>query len=176
MFTVGTDGRRYRWSVRRLGSARVLDRGTSGSSNLAVAVRLGRSGVAMLTVRVGHRRYTTPFAVQGRRRERVLVVLPEATWQARNPLETDGDGYPDRLPEDAGVSLARPYAGSGLPPGFAGDPSAVLRFLDRERLRYDITTDVALATSRGRLDRYSGILYVGAPRFSPVSTQRLLRA
>jgi hypothetical protein len=174
-FTVGTDGRRYRWSVRRLGSARVLDRGTSGSSRLAVAVRLRRSGAAMLTVRVGHHSHTTPFAVQARRHERVLVVLPDATWQARNPLETDGDGYPDRLPQDSRVSLVRPYAGSGLPPGFAGDPSAVLRFLDRERLRYDITTDVALATSRERLDRYSGILYVGAPRFSPVRTQRLLR-
>jgi hypothetical protein len=106
----------------------------------------------------------------------VLVVLPDATWQARNRLETDGDGYPDRLPEDPRVSLLRPYAGSGLPPGFAGDPSGVLLFLDRERLRYDITTDVALATSRGRLDRYSGILYAGVPRFSPFRTQRLLRA
>ena len=174
-FTVGTDGRRYRWSVRRLGSARVLDRGTSGSPNLAVAVRLRRSGVAMLTLRVGHHRHTRPVAVQGRRHERVLVVLPEATWQARNPLETNGDGYPDRLPEDSRVSLLRPYAGSGLLPGFAGDPSAVLRFLDRERLRYDITTDVALATSGRPLERYSGILYAGAPRFSPFRTQRLLR-
>lgn len=175
-FTVGTDGRRYRWSVRRLGSARVLDRGTRGSPKLAVAVRLGRSGVAMLTVRVGRHRHTRPFAVQGRRHERVLVVLPDATWQARNRLETDGDGYPDWLPEDPRVSLLRPYAGSGLPPGFAGDPSGVLLFLDRERLRYDITTDVALATKPGRLGRYSGILYAGAPRFSPFRTQRLLRA
>jgi FlgD Ig-like domain len=174
-FTVATDGRRYRWSVRRLGSARVLERGSRGSPRLAVPVRLRRSGVAMLTVRVGRRRHTRPFAVQGRRRERVLVVLPDATWQARNRLETDGDGYPDRLPEDPRVSHLRPYAGSGLPPGFAGDPSGVLLFLDRERLRYDITTDVALATSRGRLARYSGILYAGAPRFSPFRTQRLLR-
>jgi hypothetical protein len=175
-FTVGTDGRRYRWSVRRLGSRRVLDRGAKGSSRLAVRVGLGRSGVAMLTVRVGRHRHTRPFAVQGRRHERVLVVLPDATWQARNPLETDGDGYPDLLPEDSRVSLLRPYAGTGLPPGFAGDQSAVLRFLDREGLRFDITTDIALATSRGGLGRYSGILYAGAPRFSPFRTQRLLRA
>jgi hypothetical protein len=175
-FAVGTDGRRYRWSVRRLGSRRVLDRGTKGSSTLAVRVPSGRSGIAILTVRVGTHRYARPFAVQGRRHERVLVVLPDATWQARNRLESNGDGYPDLLPEDAQVSLERPYAGSGLPPGFAGDQSGVLLFLDRERLRYEITTDVALATSGGRLGRYSGILYAGAPRFSPFRTQRLLRA
>ena len=69
-----------------------------------------RSGVAMLTVRVGQHRHTTPFAVQGRRHERVLVVLPDATWQARNRLETNGDGYPDLLPEDS-----------------AGEPAAAVR-------------------------------------------------
>jgi hypothetical protein len=176
MFTVGTDGRRYRWSVRRLGSRRVLDRGRKGSSKLTVRVRLGRSGVAMLTVRVGRHRHTRPVAVQGRRHEKVLVVLPEATWQARNRLEDNGDGYPDVLPEDPQVSLLRPYAGNGLPPGFAGDQSGLLLFLDRERLRYDITTDVALA-SRGapRLDRYTGILYAGPPRFSPIGVVQMLR-
>jgi hypothetical protein len=175
-FTIGTDGRRYRWSLRRLGSQRVLDRGTKGSSTLAVPVRLGRSGVVMLTVRVGGHRHTRPFPVQGRRHEKVLVVLPDATWQARNRLESNGDGYPDLLPEDPQVSLLRPYAGSGLPPGFAGDQSGVLLFLDRERLRYDITTDVALVARRTpRLDRYTGILYAGPPRFSPVRVQQMLR-
>ena len=84
-------------------------------------------------------------------------MLPDATWQARNRLEANGDGYPDLLPEDAEVTLRRPYAGDGLPPGFAGDQSAVLRFLDRERLRYELTTDLALASRDvPRLDRYTG--------------------
>ena len=66
------------------------------------------------------------------------------------------------------MTLLRPYAGDGLPPGFAGDQSGVLRFLDRERLRYDITTDVALAAPGAPpLGRYAGVLYAGAPRFSP---------
>lgn len=130
----------------------------------------------MLTLRVARHRYTTPFAVQGRRRQRVLVVLPDATWQARNRLEVNGDGYPDLLPEDAEVTLRRPYAGDGLPPGFAGDQSGVLRFLDRERFRYELTTDIALASRDvPRLDRYRGILYAGPPRFSPIRTQQRLR-
>jgi N,N-dimethylformamidase beta subunit-like protein/flagellar hook capping protein FlgD len=176
-FAVSADGRRYRWSMRRLGSGRVLERGSGRSGTLAVPVRSARSGVAVLSVRVGVRRHLTPFAVQGRRRAKVLMVLPDATWQARNRLETDGDGYPDLLPEDRRVTLLRPYAGDGLPPGFAGDQSGLLRFLDRERLRYDITTDVALASPAApSLDPYTGVLYAGPPRFAPVRTQGLLRA
>jgi hypothetical protein len=175
-FAVQADGRRYRWSVRRLGRGRALARGSSRSATLGVPVRIARSGVAVLTVRIGSRRHTVPFAVQARRRAGTLIVLPDATWQARNRLETDGDGYPDLLPEDRRVSLARPYAGNGLPPGFAGDQSALLRFVDGQAQRYDITTDVALAGVDGAaLERYSGILYAGAPRFSPVPVQRLLR-
>jgi N,N-dimethylformamidase beta subunit-like protein/flagellar hook capping protein FlgD len=176
-FAVKADGRRYRWSIRRLGTRRVLRRGSSRAGLLTVPVRFARSGVAVLTVRVGSRRHTTPVAVQARRRAKVLVVLPDATWQARNRLEANGDGYPDLLPEDPRVTLMRPYAGDGLPPGFAGDQSGVLRFLDREGSRYDITTDVALAAPGGRsLGRYSGVLYAGAPRFSPARVQGLLRA
>jgi hypothetical protein len=176
-FAVQADGRRYRWSMRRLGSQRVLDRGSSRAGTLTVPVRSARSGVAMLTFRVGSHRHVRPVPIQARRRESVLVVLPEATWQARNPLETNGDGYPDVLPEDPRVSLLRPYAGAGLPPGFAGDVSGALRFLDGDRRRYDLTTDVALAgPGVAPLGRYTGILYAGAPRFSPVRVQALLRS
>jgi FlgD Ig-like domain len=175
-FVVHADGRRYRWNVRRLGGRRPLARGSSRSQRLEVPARLKRAGVAMLTVRVGRHRYTTPFAVQGRQRQRVLVVLPDATWQARNRLEVNGDGYPDLLPEDTEVPLLRPYAHDGSPPGFAGDQSGVLRFLDREQFRYELTTDVALATRDvPRLDRYRGILYAGPPRFSPIRAQQRLR-
>jgi len=176
-FAVHADGRRYRWSVRRLGTRRAIRRGSATSGSLAVPVRFRRSGVAVLTVRVGSRRHTTPVAVQARRRAKVLVVLPDASWQARNRLEANGDGYPDLLPEDPQVTLRRPYAGDGLPPGFAGDQSGVLRFLDAEGLRYDITTDVALAAPGApQLGRYAGVLYAGAPRFSPTRVQGLLRA
>ena len=142
-FTVAADGRRYRWSVRRLGATRPVARGSDRSEALSVRAPRGRSGVAILTVRVGAHRYTTPFGVRSHRSERVLVLLPEATWQARNQLESNGDGYPDVLPEDPRVSVRRAYARNGLPTGFAGDQSALLRFLDRERLRYDIATDLA---------------------------------
>ncbi len=175
-FTVAADGRRYRWSVRRLGARRPVARGSRRSRTLVVRAPRGRSGVALLTVRVGAHRYTTPFAVEGARNERVLVVLPAASWQARNRLEHDGDGYPDVLPAERRVSVRRPFAGDGMPPGFQTDESNLLGFLDRERLRYEITTDLLLAQPGGpRIDRYSGVLFAGAPRFAPRRVQRLLR-
>ena len=176
-FDVDADGRRYRWHVRRLGSGRVVDRGSSRETSIAARAPRGRSGVALLTVRVGSHRYTTPFVVRGERRRRVLVVLPATTWQARNPLEADGDGYPDLLPEDRSVSTRRAFAHDGLPPGFVPDQSGVLRFLDRERLRYDLTTDLALSTGTrpGDLERYTGVLFAGAPRFASYAVVAVLR-
>jgi FlgD Ig-like domain len=174
-FRVLTDGRRYRWSVRRLGRARVLARGSSRRETLTVRAPRGTSGVALLTVRVGSHRYTTPLAVQARRRTRVLVVLPAAAWQARNPLEADGDGYADLLPVERQVGSRRPFAGSGMPPGFLPDQAAVLQFLRSQRYRYDLTTDLGLAQDPGVLDQYRGMLFVGAPRFAPGQVVEALR-
>ena len=174
-FRVLADGRRYRWSVRRLGRARILGRGSSRRETLTVRAPRGRSGVALLTVRVGAHRYSTPFAVQANRHQRVLVVLPAATWQARNPLEADGDGYADVLPAVREVGLRRPFAGSGMPPGFMPDQAAVLQFLRSERERFDLTTDLALAQDPGVLERYRGMLFVGAPRFAPGSVVEAAR-
>ena len=176
-FQVLADGRRYRWRVRRLGTRRVLARGSSRGRTLTVPVRMRRAGTAILDLRVGTHRYATPFPVAARGTRRVLVVLPELTWQARNPLESNGDGYPDTLPEESKVSMERPFAGDGSPPGFAGDASALLRFLDSERLRYDIVSDAVLArVRRAPIGRYDGMLFAGVPRFSTQGLQRQLRS
>jgi hypothetical protein len=171
-FEVAADGRRYRWSVRRLGAGRAASRGRGQGRTVVVRAPRGRSGVALLEVRLGTRRYATPFAVRGRSDERVTVVLPAATWQARNRLERDGDGYPDVLPDSDRVDVRRAFAGDGLPPGFAPDQSGVLRFLDDAGLRYEITTDLELGR-RAALGSRS-VLYAGAPRFAPRRVRRLL--
>jgi N,N-dimethylformamidase beta subunit-like protein/flagellar hook capping protein FlgD len=175
-FAVESDGRRYRWHVRRLGSSHVVGRGSSAASRLRVRAPRGRSGVFILGLRVGGHRYETPFAVQARKRARVLVVLPATTWEARNPADTNGDGFADVLPEDRAVRIRRPFAGRGLPPGFAAREVPLLLFLDRTRLRYDLTSDVALEHASGLDGRYSGVLFAGPPRFFGSRTAAAIRS
>jgi hypothetical protein len=173
-FRVQAAGRRYRWRMRRVGSTRPVARGTSRSETLRVRAPRGASAVALLELRSGSHTYETPFAVQGRRGERVLVVLPALTWQAENPVEENGDGYPDVLPSDRAVGLDRPFAGRGLPAGF-GTGAAVLRYLRTARLRFDVTTDLALLRDGdASLARYSGVLIAGSPRFAPLPLTRAL--
>jgi N,N-dimethylformamidase beta subunit-like, C-terminal len=137
----------------------------------------GRSGVFLLALQVGAHRYETPFSVQAEKRRPVLVVLPAVAWQARNDLDTNGDGFGDVLPEDDEVALHRPFAGNGLPEGFTAREAPALLFLDRERLRYDVTTDLALADPSARPPvRYSGILFAGPPRFYSRSMAGLVRS
>jgi N,N-dimethylformamidase beta subunit-like protein/flagellar hook capping protein FlgD len=176
-FVVSSDRRRYRWRVRRLGSSRILQRGSSRSRDLTLHAPRGRTGVYLLDLRVGQHRYQTPFAVQSQRRSRLLVVLPAITWQGRNDLDANGDGFGDLLPEDESVALLRPFTGKGLPPAFGAREAPLLIALDREHQRYDLTTDVALAggTSRQVLGR-RGLLFAGPPRLYSLAVGRLVRS
>jgi hypothetical protein len=176
VFSVQTDGRRYRYALRRLGSPRALKRGSSRASVLRVHVPRVRSGVFVLTFRVGARRYRTPFAVQGERRAPLAVALPLVAWHARNPVDANGDGFPDLLPLDSEVTLDRPFAGSGLPARFASGPAASLASLDAARVRYDVTTDLALAAGAARPPvRYRGIFFLAPPNFYSDACGRLVR-
>jgi hypothetical protein len=176
-FTVATAGRRYRWRVRRLGSARALDRGSSRARTLRIRAPHGRTGVFLLSLRVGSHRYTTPFAVRARRKGRVLIVLPYLTWQARNELDTNGDGFADLLPEDPAVPLRRAFAASGFPPRFTAREAPLLLQLDRARRRYDITTDLSLAQGKPPSPaRYRGVLFAGSPEFFSGDVDRLMRS
>jgi hypothetical protein len=179
-FAVSNDGRRYHWSVRRLGSSRVLQRGSARTSALDLRAPRGRSGVYLLGLRVGNHRYETPFAVQSQRRSGVLVVLPAISWQGRNDLDANGDGFGDMLPEDESVELSRPFAGSGLPAAFTAREAPLLLLLDRDHRRYDVTTDLALADSRSpersRSIGSRALLFAGSPRLFSPEVARLARS
>jgi len=176
-FGVQSDHRRYRWSVRRVGSKHLIARGSSGRHALHLRAPTGGSGMFLLDLRVGRHRYQTPFAVQAKRKQHVLVVVPALTWEARNTLDTTGDGFPDVLPEDPSVGLVRPFAGGGLPPSFALNEAPLFRVLDRMRVRYDVTTDLALVKGMARPPiRYRAILFAGAPRYFPTELGGLARS
>ena len=172
-FRVFAAGRRYRWRVQGLGDRRPSAHGTSRSGTLHVRAPGGESRLAVLELRSGRHLYRTPFAVQGRRHHRVLVVLPAITWQALNPVEA-GEGYPALLPLDRVVGLERPFAGGGLPAPYAS-AAALAGYLRSARLRYDFTTDLALARAGdASLRRYTGVLVAGAERFAPPTLTRSL--
>ena len=105
--------------------------------------------------------------MQGAKHRRVLVVLPAITWQALNRVEGNGDGYPDVLPRRPPRAGRPAVCRRGRPPAF-GISAALLRYLRGARLRYDLTTDLAIARDgQGSLGRYAGVLIAGSERFVP---------
>ena len=171
---VGIDarGRPWRASLRRVGSPPAPIRRFRGTRPvLRFTVPDGASGVYLLRVRTAGAQQRVPIMVQTPEPlRRVLVVLPWATWQGRNPVDDDGDGRANLLDHGLSARITRVQAGDGLPAGFAGREAPVLGFLDREERRYDITTDLLLAAGgRGAPDlaTYEGVLLAGDTRWLP---------
>ena len=64
----------------------------------------------------------------------------------------------------------------GLPPAFAAETAPLLVFLDRARIRYDLTSDIALARSRDpRATDREGVVLAGSLRWVPRPLARRLR-
>ena len=176
-FLVVNAGRHYAWDVRRVGEPEPRSRGTGTRSRVVLQAPGGKSGLYLFEVRTANRAVQVPFAVQSVRDERVLVVLPVTTWQGRNAIDDDGDGWPDTLVDGHTVRTARPYVGGGLPAGLAEHVAPLLAALDRAGLRYDITTDVALAREQGpKLQGHTGVVLAGDTTWMDGGLQRSLRA
>jgi FlgD Ig-like domain len=142
-----------------------------------------RTGLYLVRVRAGRHRAVWPLAVAGlpqsRRaaeRSRPLVVLPAMSWQGLNPVDDDLDGFADALPEGRSVGLTRPFRGGGLPPRFSAEVGPLLRYLDRDGLAYDLTTDVSLARGEGpSLGNAPGVALAGSALWLPEPLMRRLR-
>lgn len=178
VFGIDARQRRYSWSIRRVGSQEVRKRGTGTRATFRVQAPKGVSGAYLLEVRTRRHRTAAPFFVQARRRAPVLVVLPWATWQGRNPADDDGDGAPDVLDRGVPVRVERFFVTpDGLPPGFGKREAPVFGWLDRTGRRYDVTTDVALERGIGpKLEGHKGVLLPGDTRWLTPRVRRDLRA
>ena len=182
---VGPTPCRFRFALSRLGSRETIRRDRRRGGTLRVGIPASaRTGVYLLRVRVRGRRAVWPLAVSGlpqtRRsldRPRPLVVLPTTTWQGLNPYDSDLDGFADTLESSRSLSAERPSAFDPLPPGFGAQISPLLRFLDRERLAYDLTTDLSLARREGpALGNAPGVAIAGIAIWLPRRVRDGLRA
>ena len=144
-----------------------------------LAVRAPRdvSGAYLLQVRSGRYSARVPFLVQAPERARLLVVVPAITWLGVDKVDDDGDGLPDTLETGGPVKWPRVIAGDqGLPATFADQTAPLLVFLDRARIRYDLTSDIALARSRDpRATDREGVVLAGPLRWVPRTLARRLR-
>jgi flagellar hook assembly protein FlgD len=176
-FLVVAAGRRYTWEVRRVGEPDPRSNGGGTRTRVVLKAPGGKSGLYLFEVRTANRAVQVPFAVQSVRNERVLVVLPVTTWQGSNKVDDDGDGWPDTLVDGLPIRTARAYAGGQLPVGVAEHVGPLLAAIDRAGLRYDLTTDVALARGQGpKLEGHTGVVLAGDTRWLDVDLQRSLRA
>jgi len=178
VITIGVDarGRRYSWNLRRLGAARPVRRGTATHSPFHIHAPGGRSALYLFEARSGGHIATAPIAVTAPPTRPVLVVLPFATWQGRNPVDDDGDGAPNTLDRGLDARTARVFAGGRLSQGFREMEGPMLAYLARHGRAFDITTDVALASGRGPgLAGHRGVLIPGDVRWLPRRLQLALR-
>ena len=177
-FFVDARGRSYRWRVRRVGDSAVRKRGSESDPHLAFRAPPGPSGAYLLELRSGRWHTTVPFLVQAERRSSVLVVVPVVTWLGSDRVDDPPfDGIPNTLTGFGSLTWPRVFAGKdGLPAGFAGDVAPLLVFLDRRRIRYDLTSDLDLDLTRNpRASDREGVLLAGTERWVTRPLARRLR-
>ena len=164
---VDAGGRRYRWVLRRVGGERA-GRGRSRARRLTMQIPNGPAGAYVVTVRTRRAVARAAIPVAAPRSRPVLVVLPALTWQGRNDVDDNGDGLPDSLARGRRARVGRPFAGGRLPRGFARGEARLLAYLDAQKLRYELTTDLALARAAGApLDEHRAVILAGDTRWLP---------
>ncbi|HEU4655909.1 MAG TPA: FlgD immunoglobulin-like domain containing protein [Capillimicrobium sp.] len=175
-FGVDARQRPYRWAIYQVGVRKPVDRGRSRKPIVGVkAPDAKRSHLYVFEVRAGDDVTRVPFPVQSVATHRVLLVLPAILWQGRNPVDDDGDGWPNTLTGGLPVRRERVLA-DGLPAGFRSRIAPIVALLDRQQRPYDITTDLALAAGVGpRIENHSGVMLLGDTRWLPAEQQLALK-
>ena len=173
---VGPIDRSIDFVVSRLGDPTPLRKGGRIGGRFRVRVPSdAKTGLYVVRVRAGRHRAVWPIAVAGlpqtkraADRPRPLVVLPAISWQGLNAVDDDLDGFVDSFPRARSLRLDRPFAGGALPPHFEAEVAPLLRYLDRERLAYDLTTDLSLARGEGpALGNAPGVAFAGSALWLP---------
>ena len=193
-FFVDSRARPYRWAIRRVGGKRPVRRGkvaAGAKGPLKLRAPRGKTGLYLVELQSGRNRTEVPFLVQARERATMLVVVPAITWLGTDPVDDPPlrDGMPDTLDRAGGgrVGWPRVFAGGtqptssagtgdGRPAGFSSQIAPLMRYLDRNRIRYDLTSDLDLALSDSpRASDRKAVLLAGSLRWVPRPLARRLR-
>ena len=175
-FFVDSRKRPYRWTVRRIGASRPIKRAAAAPGRTLPCARRGVSGAYLLSVRSGRYSARVPFLVQAQERAKLLVVAPMLSWLGVDKVDDDGDGLPNTLENGGPVQWPRVLTAAGAAAAFETETAPLLVFLDRARIRYDLTSDLALARSRDpRATDREGVMLAGSLRWVPRPLARRLR-
>ncbi len=173
---VSAGQQRYHWALRRLATKRKpIARGSGTSTSLRLRVPGRSAGLYELAIRAAGQRTVVPVVTRAQASDHhILVVLPALTWQGENPVDDNFDGFPDTLTAGGPIVLHRPLV-NGLPAGFPGE-AALLAYLDRRGMPYDLTTDIALADGSGAtLAGHSGVVFASPEQWLPAALAPALR-
>lgn len=178
-FFVDARGRPYTWTARRIGAA-VSRRGRKTGPTVSLRAPGRSAGLFLFTARRDGHEASVPFLIgSGGPARSVLVIVPLMTWQGRNPVDDDGDGFGNLLAAGQPVRLER-VLGTPLPQGFTQLEAPLFSWLDRAGHLYDATTDIALAAKPARatprLAGHRGVLIAGDATWLPDALQRRLLA
>jgi hypothetical protein len=176
-FFVDSRSAPYRWRVRRVGSTRVYKRGSATAPNLVFRAPEDVSGLFLLELRSGRWHTSVPFLVQAAKRSSILVVVPTITWLGTDKVDDSPfDGIPNTLAAGDSLRWPRMFVGdNGLPAGW-DEVAQLLVFLDRRKIRYDLTSDLDLDLTRNpRASDRKGVLLAGSMRWVTRSSGRRLR-
>jgi len=116
--------------------------------------------------------------VQAEKRSSVLVVVPAMTWLGTDKVDDRPfDGIPNTLSGGGTVRWPRAFVGTdGLPAGWS-EIAPLLVFLDRQRIRYDLTSDLDLDLTRNpRASDRPGVLFAGSERWITRTLAKRLRS
>ena len=164
---VGPVPRRLEWRLVEAATRRTVADGRGRGDAFAVRIpRDARPGLYLVRAEAPGASATWPLAVRRSGRARLIAVVPLMTWQGETPADSDRDGFPDTLAAGDEIPVPRPFAGAGPSAAQLGETAPLLRFLDRSRTRFDVTTDWALARREGPdYAPAAGLVFAGSARW-----------
>jgi hypothetical protein len=188
-FRVNPPSGGYAYKLQRVGGPTIAS-GSARGATLRVAIPRVAGG--LYTLRVAARRPVrgdrgiarTPVAITARRDQKLLIVQPSIAWQATNPIDVTGDGFPDpfqQLPpgKELNVALNRFLALQSGTVGFDAQEGALAKYLaaNQPTLAAQTVTDASLAADpAAALKGHDAILFAGDERWVTPELGVALRA